>query len=68
MALTRYSVFGSVASVSDELWKGGLSEADEPRERLDGIQCGVIPSELGFENGEAEAMGGLEWEDLIEEH
>ena len=54
--------------VSDELWKGGLSEADEPRERLDGIQCGVMPSELGFENGEAEAMEGLEWEDLIEEH
>ena len=54
--------------VSDELWKGGLSEADEPRERLDGIQCGVIPSELGFESGEAEAMEGLEWEDLIDEH
>ena len=35
-----------------------MSEADEPRERLDGIQCGVIPSELGFENGEAEAMEG----------
>ena len=27
--------------ISDELWKGGLGEADEPRERLDGIQCGV---------------------------
>ena len=45
-----------------------MSEADEPRERVDGIQCGVIPSELGFENGEAEAMEGLEWEDMIEEH
>ena len=54
--------------ISDELWKGGLSEADEPRERGVEIQCGVIPSELGFENGEAEAMEGMEWDDIVDEH
>ena len=54
--------------ISDELWKGGVSEADEPRERDGGIQCGAIPSELGYESGEAEAMEGLEWDDLIDEH
>ena len=45
-----------------------MSEADEPRERDGGIQCGAIPSELGYESGEAEAMEGLEWDDLIDEH
>ena len=54
--------------ISDELWKGGVSEADEPRERGGGIQCGALPSELGYESGEAEAMQGLEWDDLIDEH
>ena len=37
--------------ISHELWQGFLSEADGPRERDGGIQCGVIPSELGFEDG-----------------
>ena len=54
--------------ISDELWQGGLSEADEPRKRDEGIQCGLIPSELGFENGEAEAMAGMEWDDIMDEH
>ena len=37
--------------ISDELWKGGVSEVDEPREKGGGIQCGTIPSELGYESG-----------------
>ena len=45
-----------------------MSDADEPREKAGGIQCGMIPSELGCESGESEAMEGLEWDDLIDEH
>ena len=54
--------------ISDELWKGGVSDADEPREKDVGIQCGTIPSELGYESGEAEAMEGLGLDYLIDEH
>ena len=54
--------------ISDELWKGGLRKADEPRERGGGTQCGVIPSELGFENGEAAAMEGMDRDDIIDDH
>ena len=30
--------------ISDELWNGGVSEVDEPREKGGGIQCGTVPS------------------------
>ena len=29
---------------------------------------GSVPTELGFEDGEAEAMEGQQWSDAIDEH
>ena len=54
--------------ISDELWIGELSEFDEPQERRGDVVCGELPAELGFKDGEAETMEGIEWNDLIDEH